>query len=74
MNCYEIQESGFTGRVWPASQQQHQFYFYSVSRTPQRERLFDGVAGDVAEAVSTMYAHIRFLSCHGASGGSVAEG
>jgi len=70
MNCYEIQESGYTGRVWAGSQQPRQFYFYSVSRFPQRERLFDGVAGDVAEAVATMQAHIRFLS---SDGGSVAE-
>jgi hypothetical protein len=65
MNCYEIQEGGFTGRVWPASQHPYQFYFYSVSRSTQRERLFDGAAGDIAEAVSTMHAHIRFLSHDG---------
>lgn len=65
MNCYEIQESGYTGQVWPASQCNHQFYFYSVSRTPQREKLFDGAAGDVAEALSTMQAHIRYLTSNG---------
>jgi hypothetical protein len=58
MNCYEIQEAGFTGQVWPSTSYAQQFYFYSVSRTPQREQLFDGVAGDIAEAVSTMQAHI----------------
>ena len=55
MNCYEIQESGYTGQVWPSSSYPQQFYFYSVSRTPHREQLFDGVAGDIAEAVSTMF-------------------
>ena len=62
MNCYEIQESGYTGQVWPSSSYPRQFYFYSVSRIAQRERLFDGVAGDIAEAVSTMHAHIQFLT------------
>jgi len=65
MNCYEIQESGYTGQVWPSSSHPQQFYFYSVSRTPHREQLFDGVAGDIAEAVSTMQAHIRFLASDG---------
>jgi hypothetical protein len=65
MSCYEIQESGYTGRVWPASQRDHQFYVYSLSRAPQREKLFDGAAGDVAEAVSTMQAHIRYLISNG---------
>lgn len=70
MHCYEIQESGYTGRVWPAAPHPHQFYFYSVSRNPQRERLFDGVAGDMAEALSTMLAHIRYLA---SGGGLVAR-
>lgn len=65
MSCYEIQESGYTGQVWPAPQCDHQFYFYSVSRAPQREKLFDGAAGDVAEALSTMQAHIRYLTTNG---------
>jgi hypothetical protein len=67
MNCYEIQENGYTGQVWPSANFAKQFYCYSVSRTPQRERLFDGVAGDIAEAVSTMQAHIRFLVSEGGS-------
>jgi hypothetical protein len=67
MNCYEIQENGYTGQVWPSSSYPQQFYFYSVSRTPQRERLFNGAAGDIAEAVSTMRAHIRFLAPDGGS-------
>lgn len=62
MNCFEIQESGYTGQVWAAAGYSHPVYFYSVSRTPQRERLFDGAAGDVAEAVSTLQAHIRYLA------------
>jgi hypothetical protein len=68
MGCFEIQECGYTGQVWPGSRHPHRFYFYSISQTPQREQLFDGVAGDVAEALSTMRAHIRYLS----SGGSAA--
>ena len=67
MTCYEIQEYGYTGRVWPGSGHRHPFYFYSVSRTPQREQLFDGAAGDMAEALSTMQAHIRFLASDGGS-------
>jgi hypothetical protein len=65
MNCFEIQESGYTGQVWPASGYGHSVYFYSVSRSPQRERLFDGAAGDIAEAVSTMLAHIQYLASGG---------
>ena len=67
MDCYEIDESGYTGQVWPSTSYPQQFYFYSVSRTPQRERLFDGAAGDVAEALSTMRAHIRYLAFGDAS-------
>lgn len=67
MNCFEIQESGYTGQVWAAAGYSHPVYFYSVSRTPQRERLFDGAAGDVAEALSTMRAHIRYLAFGDAS-------
>jgi hypothetical protein len=62
MNCYEIQESGYAGQVKPCSRYPHEFYSYSVLRIPQRERLFDGVAGDIAEAVSTLREHIRYLS------------
>jgi hypothetical protein len=62
MNCYEIQELGYAGQVKQCSQHSHQFYSYSVLRIPQRERLFDGVAGDIAEAVSTLRAHIQYLS------------
>jgi len=70
MHCYEIHDSGYTGQVWPSTRHAQQFYFYSISRTPQREQLFDGVAGDIAEAVSTMQAHIRFLA---SAGGSAAK-
>lgn len=65
MRCYEIQENGYTGQVWPSTSYPQQFYFYSVSRSAQHEQLFDGVAGDIAEAVSTMHAHIQFLSSVG---------
>lgn len=62
MNQYEIRERGYIGKVWPSSGYAHQFYFYSVSRDAHGERLFDGVAGDIAEAVSSMHAHILFLT------------
>jgi hypothetical protein len=39
--------------------------FNSVSRTPQRERMFDGVAGDPAEALSSLHAHVRYLASDG---------
>lgn len=61
MSCYEIQECGYTGQVRPSSKQARPFYWYSVSRIPQREPLFEGAAGDIAEAVSTLKAHIRYL-------------
>ncbi|HVN21470.1 MAG TPA: hypothetical protein VMU05_21975 [Dongiaceae bacterium] len=70
MTCYEIQQSGYTGQVWAAPECSRPLYFYSVLRTPQRERLFDGAAGDIAEAVSTMQAHIEYLA---SGGGSTAE-
>lgn len=62
MNRYEIRERGYIGEVWPSSGYAHQFYFYSISRDAQREKLFDGVAGDISEAVSSMHAHILFLT------------
>ena len=65
MNRYEIREHGYIGQVWPSSGYTRQFYFYSVSRDVQREKLFDGVAGDIAEAVSSMRAHILFLTSAG---------
>ncbi len=71
MNGYEIQQSGYSGHVWAASSEcTRPLYFYSVWRTPHRERLFDGAAGDIAEAVSTLRAHIDYLV---ASGGSSIE-
>jgi hypothetical protein len=74
MSCFEIQECGYTGQVWLGSGHPHQFYFYSVSRNPQREQLFDGVAGDMAEALSTLQAHIHYLASEGGSAaGKVVE-
>ena len=70
MTCYEFQQSGYMGRVWAASDGSRPLYFYSVVRAPQRERLFDGAAGDIAEAVSTMRAHIDYLS---SAGGLIAK-
>jgi hypothetical protein len=67
MSSFAIQECGYTGQVWLCSQHPHQFYCYSVSRNLQHEQLFDGVAGDVAEALSTLQAHIRYLASEGGS-------
>jgi len=67
MTRYEMQQSGYAGQVWAASDCARPLYFYSVLRTPQRERLFDGAAGDIAEAVSTMQAHIEYLASGGRS-------
>lgn len=62
MTCYEIQECGYAGQVRQCTQPPHQFYSYSVRRMPQQERLFEGAAGDIAEAVSTLRAHIQYLA------------
>lgn len=70
MNNFEIQECGYTGQVWLCSKHPHQFYCYSVSHSLQSQQLFDGVAGDVAEAVSTLQAHIRYLASEGGSAAS----
>jgi len=42
------------------------FFLYGYSHE-QREQLFDGVAGDMAEALSTLQAHIRYLASEGRS-------
>ena len=65
MTCYEIQECGYAGQVKQCTQHPHQFYSYSVLRIAQQERLFDGAAGDIAEAVSTLRAHIQYLAGQG---------
>lgn len=65
MERFEIEESGYKGQVWPADKYPSSVYFYSVSRSRSRERLFAGAAGDIAEAVATLRAHIRYLAASG---------
>ena len=60
-----FQESNFQGNVELNSQYRHSFYRYSLWRTSSGEHLFDGAAGDLAEALETMRAHIRYLSTEG---------
>jgi len=61
MNSLEGRESNYTGRVWPGAQHPRQFYCYSISRiSPQGECLSDGVAGDIAEALASVRAHIQY--------------
>lgn len=60
-----VQDSNFQGNVELSSQFRHSFYRYSLWRAPSGEHLFDGAAGDLAEALETMRAHIRYLSAEG---------
>jgi len=63
MELYLVQENGFQGSVKLNSSTHHRrsFYSYVLSRG-SGERLYDGAAGDLSEAVDTMRAHIRYLS------------
>jgi hypothetical protein len=61
MQTWVIQENNFNGNVeW--SSQPRSFYSYSLWQANTGEHLFDGAAGDLAEALDTLHAHIRFLS------------
>jgi len=61
MQTWVVQENNFNGNVqW--SSQPHSFYSYSLWQANTGEHLFDGAAGDLAEALDTLHAHIRFLS------------
>lgn len=65
MQAWVLQENDFHGQIKPASQPRYSFYLYSLWRSRTGEHLFDGVAGDLAEALDTMRAHIRHLSARG---------
>jgi len=65
MDSYVLQESDYRGKVKPSSRHHHSFYRYSLWRARSGEHLFDGAAGDVAEALDAMRAHIRYLSAEG---------
>jgi hypothetical protein len=60
MQTWLIQQQDFNGNVQLSSQTGHSFYQYSVWQAG--EHLFDGVAGDLPEAVDSLVAHINFLS------------
>jgi hypothetical protein len=57
-----IQKDDFQGKVRFRSQPRHSFYSYSLCRAKTGEHLFDGAAGDLAEALDTLHAHIRYFS------------
>jgi hypothetical protein len=61
MQTWVIREDDFCGNVKVSSRPRHSFYSYSLWRARTGERLFDGAAGDLAEAIDTMHAHIRYL-------------
>jgi len=63
MELYSVQENGFQGsvRLSSSTHNRRSFYNFVLSRG-SGERLYDGAAGDLSEAVDTMRAHIRYLS------------
>ena len=62
MDYFVIQSTDYRGQVSQALQSDTPFYTYSVWRKASGEHLFDGAAGDVAEAVATLRAHIEHLA------------
>jgi len=68
MEYFVIRENDFRGQVSLSLQSDQPFYKYSVWRNCSGEHLFDGAAGDLAEAVDTMRAHITHLEAHLESG------
>jgi hypothetical protein len=62
MQTWVLQEDGFQGKVKLSTRLRRRFYRYSLWRARTGEHLFDGAAGDLAEALDTMHAHIRYLS------------
>ncbi len=62
MQTWALQENDFGGKVKVSSQSRRNFYSYSLWRANENEHLFDGAAGDLAEAMDAMRAHIRYLS------------
>lgn len=64
MQCYVIRQEDFRGQVDLSLQSNPPFYKYSLWRDRSGEHLFDGAAGDLAEAVDTVRAHMRHLAMH----------
>jgi hypothetical protein len=62
MQTWVIREQGFNGNVTIHSQPDHNYYSYSLWRARTGEHLFDGAAGDLAEAMESLHAHISYLS------------
>ncbi|MGO9606324.1 MAG: hypothetical protein ACLQAT_23530 [Candidatus Binataceae bacterium] len=61
MQTWVLQEDGYRGNVKLSPQPRQNFYRYSLWRAGTGEHLFDGAAGDLAEALDTMHAHVRYL-------------
>lgn len=62
MQTWVLQKDEFQGNVRLSSRPRHSFYRYSLWRVGTGEHLFDGVAGDLAEAMETMHAHIDYMT------------
>lgn len=62
MHAWVVQNHGFNGGVRLSSQCTRSFYEYSLWHARTGEHIFDGAAGDLAEAVDSLRAHINFLS------------
>ncbi|MFZ1006317.1 MAG: hypothetical protein WAN65_05750 [Candidatus Sulfotelmatobacter sp.] len=62
MQTWVLQKDEFKGNVRLSSRPRHSFYQYSLWRVGTGEHLFDGVAGDLAEAMDTMHAHIDYMT------------
>jgi len=62
MQTWIVEDEEFHGGVKLSSQRSYRFYKYSLWRAGTGEHLFDGAAGDLAEAVESLLAHIHFLA------------
>jgi hypothetical protein len=62
MQSWVIQERDFNGNVKLSSRSRCSFYRYSLWRAQTGEHLFDGAAGDLAEALDSLRAYISYLS------------
>lgn len=62
MQTWLVQNDDFQCNIKLKSQPPYSFYGYSLWRARTGEHLFDGAAGDLAEAMATIQAHICYLS------------
>jgi hypothetical protein len=65
-----LQKDEFKGNVRLGSRPRYNYYQYSLWRARTGEHLFDGAAGDLAEAMDAMHAHIDYIT----SGRGLASG